>query len=358
MTPEKRYYPALDMLRIAAALLVMLHHLTYGIGSIPTYDSYFVTGGHIHFPDFDSIAASGWVGVELFFMLSGFVIAASAAHTSPLQFFINRLVRLYPAIAICASLTLIALFSLQRLPISALAEGYLSMLALGPDRTLDGAYWTLKIEFSFYLLIFCLLASRLFHRLEYLAGWLIIQTLAFWVILLSSGEMSGDIIASSLYQRLLLLHGTYFGIGILLWQIRQHKLTIWRAGLIILGLIAAGLEITQTALHKAALASATPAMLPPLLIFTIGFGFIYYAVFYDRSAGSKYLRLIGLSTYPFYLLHNVFGATVIYYLTNFDLNKYAALAAAITLSAGISVATTTMIEPPLQTWLRRKLTAI
>lgn len=80
----RQYYPALDGFRALAILLVFFHHyITY-------------------FPGMDSrLAASGWIGVDLFFVLSGFLITGilwdSKGKPHALHdFYIRRGLRIWP----------------------------------------------------------------------------------------------------------------------------------------------------------------------------------------------------------------------------------------------------------------------
>lgn len=76
-TADRDVY-GLDLLRICATGMVALLHLTY------------------QYPPLAFIPPVGWVGVEIFFVLSGFVIAAPPTGSSPRRFVRNRLLRLYP----------------------------------------------------------------------------------------------------------------------------------------------------------------------------------------------------------------------------------------------------------------------
>jgi len=51
----------------------------------------------------------GWVGVEIFFVISGFVMANSAIKSSATEFVSGRALRLYPAVWVYSILTFIVL---------------------------------------------------------------------------------------------------------------------------------------------------------------------------------------------------------------------------------------------------------
>src|SRR5262245_5050654 len=68
--------------------------------------------GAVAFPGLVSFSWFGWVGVEIFFVLSGTVICMSAEGTTAFAFARNRIVRLYPAAWLCGTLTLVLLFFL------------------------------------------------------------------------------------------------------------------------------------------------------------------------------------------------------------------------------------------------------
>jgi len=155
---KNSYFPALDGLRFFAAIFVSMFHLCYWssfAGSTPGKFFHQVASyGETYF-----ISRIGWVGVEIFFVLSGFVIANSALGEKPLHFLIKRALRLYPAIWICATITMMIIF-INGNPINnSLMFSYLHTLILLPNDFgefgwIDGVYWTLMFEVSFYLLVF------------------------------------------------------------------------------------------------------------------------------------------------------------------------------------------------------------
>ncbi|MFN0093094.1 MAG: acyltransferase family protein [Acidimicrobiales bacterium] len=149
-----RYRAELDGLRALAALAVVGHHAGFPL-----------LGG-------------GRYGVDLFFVLSGFLITSllrrELAETGRIRlgrFLLRRLARLYPALALMLVVTA-GLFAVLRpegwrdsLVGAALAAGYLSSAALAAGAQL-GSYshtWSLAVEECFYLawpLALLLLARR------------------------------------------------------------------------------------------------------------------------------------------------------------------------------------------------------
>ena len=98
---------AIDLLRFGAASMVMLCHY-FGNWALVTRLGV-GAGGPSGLPTNDWLA-SGWVGVEIFFVISGYVIALSATNSSAVDFARRRLLRLWPGALVCASITALVLF--------------------------------------------------------------------------------------------------------------------------------------------------------------------------------------------------------------------------------------------------------
>lgn len=161
-----RRLQALDALRGIAALAVVLFHYT--------------TNLRYNYPQFRPLLSFpyGHFGVELFFVVSGFVIFMSLARArSVADFAVSRFARLFPAY--WAGLLLTA---------SLLATGGLADRTIGHTDTLfnltmlqeffgvphvDGVYWTLARELVFYLLMGLLLARKKTSRVHAVMGLLL-----------------------------------------------------------------------------------------------------------------------------------------------------------------------------------------
>jgi peptidoglycan/LPS O-acetylase OafA/YrhL len=158
MSPRRpQYFPALTGLRFVLALWVILHHLTskgmlldHWAQSLPAFAQ--------------SILRAGYLAVQTFFALSGFVLAQNYATThwnprSLMRFGVARFARIYPAYLL--SLVLVSWFMFEFLlksgqsPLQkAVAVGNYGFILQGwvaPANGWNTPAWSLSCEFFFYL---------------------------------------------------------------------------------------------------------------------------------------------------------------------------------------------------------------
>ena len=157
-------FPHLDALRGIAALSVAGFHF---VSEMPgTW--------------FTALFSKGWLGVEVFFVISGFILPcalqARGSYSFPRHyphFLWKRILRLHPPYLATLGIVLATWYVCSRVPgwpVSALAITWQEVAAhpfllndvLGL-RWVSDVFWTLAIEFQFYLLIgalFPLLANR------------------------------------------------------------------------------------------------------------------------------------------------------------------------------------------------------
>lgn len=147
----------LDGLRVIAILMVILYH--YYFRFLDTHYSY-----NFNMP---TIFKYGYLGVELFFIISGFVISLSLTKcTSFVEFIKKRFVRLIPAMLICSTVTFLVisffdnnnLFANSKSIINLIISNtFISPLLINNLLStnvsyIDGAYWSLWVEITFYIL--------------------------------------------------------------------------------------------------------------------------------------------------------------------------------------------------------------
>ena len=80
----------LDLLRFVAAMLVMLHHY---VGRLAGWG----VQNHHNMPGLAAVTHFGNLGVDLFFLISGFVILMSAWGRGVGDFAVSRVVRIFPS---------------------------------------------------------------------------------------------------------------------------------------------------------------------------------------------------------------------------------------------------------------------
>lgn len=178
----------IDLLRFLAASSVVLYHLSFR--GYSSGDS--LLGYSILMP----YSIYGYLGVLLFFMISGFVILMTAEVSNIRSFIISRFVRLYPAFWSSCTITFIVIILIGAPHFHATISQFLvNMTMLGGFLNvapIDGVYWTLFIEMRFYALILIVIALKQVRNSEHLlVVWLAIsilleivkiQTLRSWII--------------------------------------------------------------------------------------------------------------------------------------------------------------------------------
>jgi peptidoglycan/LPS O-acetylase OafA/YrhL len=169
---ERDRIAELDLLRFLAAAAVVLFHAT----DWPTQTNLL-----------RAAATFGFMGVPLFFMISGFVILMTAQNRSGLQFVNSRIARLYPSYWICVLLSALALaFLANRPPSLAVIAANLTMQPrmLFDQPYLDPVYWTLVVEMKFYALAWLVVVTKQMRRVELLLTlWLAVSAIATFVTL-------------------------------------------------------------------------------------------------------------------------------------------------------------------------------
>jgi peptidoglycan/LPS O-acetylase OafA/YrhL len=172
MNQTKTRFSELDVFRGIAALSVVIFHYT------TSYKSFYQQPTHL----FYYFLNYGSYGVELFFMISGFVILMTLEKTQrSLDFIVNRMARLYPTYWTCTAITLILFYlfnisnsKLDKLPtIFERLFNFTMFQELFNIGNINIVYWTLTIELCFYIIMFSLYKAKLLKHIDIIAGiWL------------------------------------------------------------------------------------------------------------------------------------------------------------------------------------------
>ncbi|MET7680208.1 acyltransferase [Streptomyces sp. NPDC005423] len=296
---------ALDGLRLVAALMVAAYH--YG-GRGGEVTQAWGSSAKAQFPTLSPLFAYGCLGVQVFFVISGFVICMSGWGRSPRSFFASRASRLLPAYW-AAIIIVTAVFALPWVayktvaPSDALVNLTMLQQPLGADRVL-GVCWTLWAEIRFYALFaLCVVLPGANRRrvIMFCAAW----TLAA-AITQGAKQPLLDIVLMPEYA-------PYFigGVGLYLVHRDRKDAYAW-------GIVAVSWLIGQ----HAAVASLWHAPDPSTFSYRTTWGIVavvtcgYAAVAaialgWLNRADWRWLTVAGALTYPFYLVHEHLGWVVI-----------------------------------------------
>jgi peptidoglycan/LPS O-acetylase OafA/YrhL len=305
-------------------MLVIFHHLGFWV-------SYWLPQTRPTYSKFAPYTWSGWVGVEIFFVLSGFVITYSAEKAKPASFAVGRLVRLYPAVWICATITgAICLLTHQYVWGRPFLYIWLSTMIIsrhGP--TIDVSYWTLTVEMTFYFVVFLMLLGGWFRYLGKVMTFLATISSACW---LYAALMAHSAITEARFARGLLLYfnrgpfddlylmrfAPFFAIGVLIWLCLFRGVTIGRISAILICSVGAVLEIRFHARWILDHSGYQLSIVVPLLIWLFAVAGIVASVKWNHeivgaigARGVAITRTLGLMTYPLYLIHNSPGCEFI-----------------------------------------------
>lgn len=312
----------LDCLRGLAAFAVLWFHLTNG-------NTGFLPQGVLK-----SSGSYGWLGVEVFFVISGFILpyALQRAGYQSADFFRfvwKRILRLDPPYIVCIALILFLNFA------STLAPGFRGqpfqfdlaqvLLHLGYLNAffnyewVNVVFWTLAIEFQFYLLVALLFPLISHSSLAVRAG--ICAVLAAAAFLLPS-------------EKLVFHYLFLFLIGILAFQIK--------AGL----LCSAGMQAAGWALLAAG------------AWFTLGdiiaaVGTVTGLLIVHARLSAAWLLFLGQISYSVYLLHVPIGGRIINLGSRFahgPVEQVIVLVMAVAASIGAAFIFHRWVELPAQRW--------
>ncbi len=258
----------------------------------------------------------GWLGVVLFFLVSGFIISHVSIQETAREFLLKRFFRIYPALVIAVLVVVFCIAMRQQFDISdqsahgavlaqptvpqALRAMTLVNYVQWPQHAVVGVAWTLVIEIFFYLVVFAI-RPFLKSRLAGLGSWL---TLGLVLVFLESSKqfaLSWFLISASMSYVPLLVLGqalwlrwsgrigwTHFAaLTIAAWAVFVHGLELLQPGFLSVG----------------------PKSYGPSIV-------LGYGLFVAGLLGAAHLReravveYVATRSYSLYLLHGTVGLLV------------------------------------------------
>jgi peptidoglycan/LPS O-acetylase OafA/YrhL len=231
-------YDGLDVIRIVAATLVVVAHsfdLTGHAGSKPAFH----IGEHY-------VMLLGRIGVLVFFVISGFLVAASwERHPAPLAFLRRRATRVFPALLVVVLLTVCivgplassqgvrAYFSSRQTYQYALHNTTMlfgmkhhlpGVFANHPNGSVNGSLWTLPYELWAYVLVMLLGLIGALRRTGVVLAALLVTILLFhYGVVLQRFQLDQSVFG--LTERDGLELGLIFLLGVMLARLR-HRIDV------------------------------------------------------------------------------------------------------------------------------------
>jgi peptidoglycan/LPS O-acetylase OafA/YrhL len=156
-------------------------HGLRGIASLMVFCAHILSGTaeHVYQANYAYVAAIqkpwhfGTYGVDLFFVLSGFVILPSVMHYSTKEFAIRRFLRLYPLFFVLSIIFVILNGATNEFPklntLSAIVSGFLFLNLINGTEQLTPNAWSLTYEVIFYAFT-CVSVHFLFKRFNFLGA--------------------------------------------------------------------------------------------------------------------------------------------------------------------------------------------
>lgn len=346
---------AIDGLRLVAAVMVAAYHF---LGT-PTPHFWGKTEVRDFAPFLHEISRYGWLGVEFFFIISGFVICMSSWGRTPAQFTVSRISRLFPAYW-CSVFLVVALVLVARMghfPVATHIDprtvlGNLTMTPgpMGVD-LVNGVSWTLWVEARFYLLMAVLLVFGLTYR----------RVVAFCGAWLLAGVIALEVHSPLLNEFVLTQYTGLFVAGIVLYLMRRfgQNLLLW----LLLG-FAWCYELTvlqiRVAEHATKFAGeGQPSWAVCAAVITLCLGLLALAGV-GPWAGLQWRWLVtaGGLTYPFYLAHQSIGIPLAKGLVKTvpGLGVLPSMAVSVICMLGLSAFIYKVVERRLGRLLRHRLT--
>lgn len=322
----------IDLYRFIAAIAVLIFHYAFR-GS--AYDDLSV----MSYPQLNPIAKYGYLGVQFFFMISGFVIFMTATNATALSFIRSRAIRLYPAFWACCTITFVAILIAEDPKFTATPSQYLINMTMASgffqQPSIDGAYWSIFVEIRFYILILIVLLLGRMKQAEYfMLAWLAYtaKTLAFGM-----DRFSVHLISE---------YSAFFIAGACLFLVRRDGISTLRL-VNILGAFALGMHqaIKQAEniapIFKTDLSTGVVAAIITCFFIILSLS----ALKKTGIIGRKDWSTIGALTYPLYLIHQFLGYIIFnkLYLT---IDRHILFFGTILLMIFIAYIINTLIEKP------------
>ena len=346
MNKTKRIYQ-IDLFRFIAAISVVLYHYLFrGYAADNMTD--------INFGKVGEYFKYGYLGVDLFFIISGFVIILSIKHNSIIKFMISRFIRLYPTYWLCLIISFFTIIYFGSPRYTATFNEFIFNTTMFQSffkvKNIDGVYWSLATELKFYLIIGLFLIINKLKKisLDYL--------IYFWLLITVLYKFFNSYNLMKVANFFLILHwSSYFIAGMLFYQIYNKGINLKKGILLFICLVIS----LYNALNKIdVMETKFNTQFSPYIVslVIISFYVLMFLISTNKlnSINSPKLIKYGILTYPLYLIHQNLGFII---FNNFGtyINKYLLLTITLFLMIAISYIISKKTDPFIAKRLKIRL---
>ncbi len=281
---------ALDLVRFFAALSVVLYH-------------YISRKESTAYPLFSNVTDYGYLGVPLFFIISGYVIALSANNRTAIQFAVSRFVRLYPALwaGVIFTAVISAILTEEKYSAAQILANFTLLNEYLGFEDIDGVYWTLKAELKFYACIFLLLAVGVFQRFKI---WL-----SLWLGLTIMHTITGQPFFMGWF--ITPEYSSFFIAGIAFFLIQSTEEKTFNYFILLSSLIVSSFRVYGQADGFLSNPDVAERLVSVAIVWAFYFFMFFLSIGKINIKKRNIYITIGALTYPLYLIHNVAGKALI-----------------------------------------------
>jgi peptidoglycan/LPS O-acetylase OafA/YrhL len=331
---EKRLVE-LDALRGIASIFVLLFH----------YSGF--SGYNLNF------LVIGVTGVDLFFLISGYVIFMTLEKINTgTDFVISRLSRIYPSYLVMMTITIACIIFLGHGNFPSIRSLLGNITLLQPffkTTYIEDAYWTLTVEMQFYILMWILFMTRRLKQIETLGIIFVILVQVFELITRNYFPESKIYILPRSYFSIMSYFQLFFA-GIIFYKIRTNSGNWQRHLMIAICFISSIMLYSDSGKsHFFISREAYSAML--LIYLSVFYLFAYRKL---RFIAIRPLLFFGSISYCLYLIHDKAGYLIFSFLRpRLAINPLLLTLFVMGLMIGIATIVTYFIEIPAIRYIRK-----
>ncbi len=364
---ELQRLKVLDSFRALAIVCVMSYHYTVRWAAPHDPMQHLPPGAMFN----GTLLQYGWIGVEFFFMISGFVILMTLERCHSIaDFFVRRFARLRPALFVAATLSMFFIAWAGPRDWQLSRYDYLtSIFFMDPDifsrivgipglKWVDGTYWSLREELRFYLT-----AGTLFwiFRKNLVVVWIIamaaipfnsvyhhLQSLLLWHFPVHMLGIASYLICSVIE----ISYFPFFSLGVFayeIWSRGKWSLLAW-IGLGVTEAWLLALIVKQAGVFSgtdvATMIVVNAAMIILLMLFLFNSRLL-------RPLCWAPLVAVGQASYSLYLIHQNMGVILLRYAVDAGMPYLLAIVCVLLAMMAVALALFRWVEIPAKGWILR-----